>query len=247
MGLGLSKPQRPVPAYVLAISAPSLYLRLLKVITSQVKNPAFVGAGLKAYGVPLFTMGHLLQAFKKKDGPDFPDWSYIIGCIWLNLGFIGAYKGKPFPEGILASGLTLFGFGLPLCQRALKAGVSTTLPVFATLAAVVLTWLGGLLLGLQNGIIKKAPPGLTPAQYGQLASALFAAANYTKLLQLIQAGGPADTVWTGQVMKVTASSLLLTGNGLGLGWQGAQLPAEQVLNAAAAVSTAALMVPRMAS
>jgi len=204
-----------------------------------------LGAGLKAYGVPLFIIGHSLQVSKRPKGfpeaCDKTDWGYIVGCAFLGAAFVGTYKGRPFPAGILLSGLSLLGFGLPLRQRCLTAGLSATLPSIASAAAATLVYLGCILLGLKHGLLKQAPRGMTPAQFGQLASTFFAVANLTKFLQMVQKDDEHDRVYWGQASKLLASSMLFSGNGLGLGWQQTQIPGETLWNAVAGVSVAMLL------
>jgi hypothetical protein len=241
MGLGLQKPQSPAAALVLAISAPSLYTSFLRWLERQVPDPS-LGAGLKAYGVPLFIVGHALQCVKRQT-VDITDISYIVACTWLDAAFWGTYLSKPFPEGVLLAGSTLYGFGLPSLQRCLKAGLSPSLPILASLAATTLVWLGMSLVGLKRGLIKQAPPGLTPPQYAQLASSLFGFANFVKYFQLVQANGDKDLIYKGQALKCVASSLLFTGNALGLKWQETHMVAGKVFNAAGSASAAALLAP----
>lgn len=244
MGLGLSKPQQPLPILALAVSTPALYPHFLRFLEARIPDPS-LGAGLKTYGVPFFILGHVLQVSKRPKGfpeaADKTDWSYIIACIFLGAAFAGTYKNRPFPAGVLISGIILYGFGLPMRQRCLAAGVSTTLPLFATAAATTLAYLGCILLGLKHGLLKQPPPGLSPPQYAQLASSLFGLANVVKFLQMLQGGVPSDRIFGGQSLKVLASMMLFSGNGLGLGWQRIEVPGEILWKATAGLSVGMLV------
>lgn len=248
MGLGLSKPQEPLPVLALAVCAPSLFSRWIQYLerealaNSSLGTSAALGNMLKAYGVPPFIIGHWLIC-QKKGFKDFTDWSYILGCVFLDGAFIGTYKGKPQPEMILASGLSLMCFGLPLRKRALAAGAPAGLPTIGACAGLTLAYLGTQLIMVKNGLMKQVLPGLNPAQLGQLASALFGLANFVRFFQLLQADAVLDEVKFGQFLKILASSTLLTGNALILNWQAVQIPGAAVFNIIAAVAMAAIMSP----
>jgi len=201
-----------------------------------------LGNMVKAYGVPAFVAGHWLMC-QKKGFKDFSDWNYIIGCVFLDGAFIGTYKGKPQPEMILASGIFLMCFGLSNRWKALAAGASATLPTVGAAAGVVLAYLGTQLIMVKKNFMKKVLPGLTPNQLGQLASGMFAFANFVRFLQLLQGDAVLDEVMFGQILKVFASSCLLTGNALILNWQAIQIPGAAAFNVAAAAAIAAILAP----
>lgn len=60
---------------------------------------------------------------------------------------------------------------------------------------------------------------------------------------LLQAGAPWNEARFGQLIKICASSSLMTGNALGLGWQHIKLPGEKRWSMLALISAAALANP----
>lgn len=247
MGTGLAKPQKPLPALVLACSCPALFPLLLRSIEQQAKNvsPDFgasIGAFLKAYGSPCFVAGHFLMCMRKPS-MDVPDWCYILATISLSLAGQGAYRGKPFRTGVLLNGVFLFVFGMLLRSRAKAAGASTLIPILAAAAGVSNTTLGITLQGLKLGTIEATPFPVTLPQHAQVTSSLFGTANIIRFLQLLQQGSPMNAMLFGQFLKVVASVANLMGNGLACGWQDIKVPFELGWCTAAAVAIAAILRP----
>lgn len=243
MGLGLSKPQQPIAVGSIALSFPSLYTRFLRALEQIAEDNGMTAAAfgnmLKAYGTPLFVVGHSL-IMKKSGTATAMDASYILACIFLGTAFWYGHKGKSWPEMVPASGMGLIVFGTMARTKMLAANVPATPANIAIAAGSTLVYLGAQMLLLRAKAMEKPLPGLTLPQLGQLASLLFGTANFAKFFSMIQAGAPMDSAFVGQFCKITASTCLASGNALILGWQKTVVPGESVANLATVMAVAAL-------
>jgi len=225
-----------VPVLGFAAAFPSVYTRLLEAAAEFAREqklgstgpsgaPAALGNTLKAYGCPLFIIGHLLIT-KNNASLDSMDWSYIAACVALGKAFWDVHKGdkKIVPEMVLLSGLFLVLFGTLGRLKCQAAGVSPTLANVAAAAGGTLVYMAVQMLMMRHGVLSQPLPGLSLAQLGQVASCLFGFANFTKYFQLLQAGTPWNEVRVGQFLKITASTCLATGNALILDWQKVKVP-----------------------
>lgn len=233
MGHGLAKPQEPLAVLTLVMASPGLYtdfLGFLERFAAQTLNwnAATFGGMLKAYGCPLFVVGHASICLKKP-ALELPDVCYMSACSVLSMAFMGAYHKKPQPEAVLVSALLFFGAYLPLRWRLLAAKASPLIPTLGVGAAVTLTCVGLTQLAVKYGVISKTPERpITLAQAGTLAGTLLGVANCIKLLQMLQQKAPRDHILFGQVLKVIASVTCFTGNTLGLGWQEKAIPGKSI-------------------
>eukprot|EP00439_Symbiodinium_sp_Y106_P019882 s3463_g2.t1 len=187
------------PSMLLISSAPLIYLKHL----------------IKFIGASLFTVGHGMQCVHKQSA-EITDWGYILACT-PNIAFGGAFLGRPCPLSLLASGLLLHVAYLPLLLRAFLSGAPKLLPGIGMVAASLLTWLGSVATLLDRSILAASPLLPLPV-YAMLTSCSFGLGNSLKLQKLLEAQEPVHQAFLGQVLKVLASTLLITGNSLGLGW-----------------------------
>jgi len=247
--LGLSKPSQPLPWIALAAASPSLYtrfLRQLEVLAIQdptLKSAAGCGNMLKAFGCPLFVVGHMILTQQQPSYTN-ADWGYLSACVALGLAFAGTYRGKPFPEMVPVSGLGLIVFGMLGRKACQDAGVPATLANVALAAGATLVYLGAQALLLRAGVMKQPLPGLSLAQLGQVASCLFGFANFVKFFQFAQAGNTPFYKLFGQFLKITASTCLASGNALILDWHKVEVPAAPAWNMAGLVAAVALTMPQ---
>lgn len=244
MGVDFSKPDVPVAILILVASSPALFTQSLKYVEHRAAgiSPAFaktLPAVLKAYGPMFFVAGHLL-ACKNKQRKDVPDWCYIFATINLSLAGLAAHAGAKFPVGVLLNGAFLFVFGVINYGRAKASRASSLLAELAIGAGVSNSSLGSMLLAIDGGAMAAAQLPLAVPAHAQVTSTLFGLANVVRLIQLVQAGGPADHVLVGQFLKVVASTALFAGNGLLLGWGQVRIPGQRAWNAIAALALLSL-------
>jgi len=211
------------PSALLVSLAPLVYLKFLRALYASAccrVSPNFadaLGHLVKFIGATLFSVGHGLQCWHKGSA-EITDWGYILACTpCLNVAFGGAFLGRPCPVSLLASGLLLHVAYQPLLLRAVLSGAPTLLPGIGVVAASLLTWLGSLATLLDRGVLLASPFAPLPV-YAMLTSCSFGLGNSLKLQRLLEAREPMHQAFFGQVLKVIASSLLITGNSLGLGW-----------------------------
>ncbi|CAE7714065.1 Slc27a4 [Symbiodinium pilosum] len=175
------------------------------------------GHFIKFIGATLFSVGHGMQCVHKGSA-EYTDWGYILACTpCLNIAFGGAFLGRSCPLSLLASGLLLHVAYLPLLLRALLSGAPKLLPGIGVLAAALLTWTGSIATLLDRSLLQ-ASPLLPMPVFAMLTSCSFGLGNSLKLQRLLEAQEPVHQAFVGQVLKVLASSFLITGNSLGLGW-----------------------------
>jgi len=241
------------PSMLLISSAPLIYLKFLRALYLHARrrvSPAFadgLGHLIKFIGASLFTVGHGMQCMHKQSA-EITDWGYILACTpCLNLAFGGAFLGRPMPLSLLASGLLLHVAYLPLLLRAFLSGAPKLLPGIGVVAASLLTWLGSVATLLDRSILTASPLLPLPV-YAMLTSCSFGLGNSLKLQKLLEAQEPVHQAFVGQVLKVLASTLLITGNSLGLGWHNVRVRRYcwglSVLMAASLRALAATWKPR---
>lgn len=227
MGSNSSKP-RPLPVLALAAALPPTYIQFLRtfeeLVSTQIspKLTAILGTGLKAYGCPLYVVGHLLQC-QSKGSILFPDYCFITAASSLSAAFMGTHKGYPMPLAVVLCGLSLLPIYIPAYLNGKKAGVSVAAPLLGITAAILLSWVGSIQKLLSKKIIKECP-GFSVGQYAQMASCCFGAANLIRILQLFAQKEPMNAMLKGQILKCLASCMLISGNAFQLGWQKSTLP-----------------------
>ncbi|CAJ1376184.1 unnamed protein product [Effrenium voratum] len=220
--MGRLAPVLDFPQALVVSTAPLVYLKFLQTLhrsVSRVSRHHAEGLGnlLKFVGATCFAVGHGLQCLHKGSA-EYTDWGYILACTpCLNLAFGGALLGRPYPSALLASGLLLHVAYDPLLLRAWRAGAEKLLPGIGVAAAMLLTWLGTVATLLEHSVLSSSPLLPVPV-YAMMTCCSFGLGNSVKLQRLLSAKEACNKAFLGQVLKVFASSLLLTGNGLGLGW-----------------------------
>jgi len=245
--LGLATPQQPLTVLAIATAFPAIYVQALRALENYaLEDPTTGSAGalgtkIKAYGCPFFLLGHYLLTKGKER--DFMDFSYFTACGFLSAAFMGTHVKKPFPEGIPATGIFLVIFGWLARGKMLAAGAPATLGYIAMAAGATLVYLGAQMMAKKWKLLEEALPGLSFPQLAQLASVLFGIANFTAWFKMVQAGAPWADARYGQLIKICASSSLMTGNALGLGWQKVKIPGDQGLSMLGLVAAASLAMP----
>lgn len=248
MGHGLSMPERPLSALALAVASPAVatsFMQLIERLAMENVSPMFaksLGALMKVCGCPFFVAGHYSICLKKPK-LEYPDVCYMSGCSILTCAFLGAYRGKPLPEGVLACAPLLFGAYLPLVYRLRKAGASPLVPGLGACGAACILYQGLVLMGLKHRVITSFPPRLPPAELGTIGGAFLGVANCLKLAQMIQQRVPRDNQLLGQFFKVLASFVCFFGNCLILGWHKRNMQPDVMLPVAAAAVVAMIRQP----
>lgn len=210
-----------LPTAVAISTAPLVYLKLLRAFYLRFHklSPLFAEAFpnlLKFIGASVFATGHALQCIHKGKA-EYTDWGYILACTpCLNIAFGGALVGRPCPSALLASGLLLHVSYDPLLLRAWRSGTEKLLPAIGVSAAVLLTWLGSVATFLEHRLLSESPFLPVPV-YAMMTTCSFGLGNGLKLYRLFLSQEPLHKAFVGQILKVMASSMLFTGNALGLG------------------------------
>lgn len=235
MGHGLSRPELPLAWCALAVSLPAVSTDLLRCLerfaAQQLSyDAATFGSMLKAYGLPLFALGHYMQCMKKPQ-LELPDWSYLIADVFHTSHAVSVYRKKPLPEALLLAGLLWSGAFLPMRWRLLAAKQPALVPTFGNGAGVTMALLGITQLAVKYGLIKSAPNGpITMQQAGTFSGLLFFICTYVKLFQLMQQGNTQDGVFYGQCWKTLATTMCSIGNFLGHGLQNVRVPGSPALD-----------------